>query len=112
MIMQMKKDSIFTYSGRINRMRFFYYFIASVVLYIAGYFLTTLNSDNSFILLLLAIFIYLISGFTLITGLVKRLHDVNRSGWWWLLSSVPLVDVVMVIYLLVAEGTKGKNKYD
>ncbi|MGH2666228.1 DUF805 domain-containing protein [Flavobacterium sp.] len=41
---------------------------------------------------------------------VRRLHDVNKSGWFILLAFVPLANIWLLI-LLFTEGTKGNNQY-
>lgn len=41
----------------------------------------------------------------------KRLHDINRSGWWSLLLFVPLGNLLLFVYLLFKKGDSGKNKY-
>lgn len=41
---------------------------------------------------------------------VRRLHDTGRSGWFLLLSFVPLVSLVL-IYFYVLEGDAGPNAY-
>ena len=46
-----------------------------------------------------------------ITLVVRRLHDVGKSGWWWFISFVPLVGVIYLIYLFVQEGDAGGNMY-
>jgi len=42
---------------------------------------------------------------------VRRLHDVNLSGWLTLLVFVPFVNLLLFLYLLFAPGTEGPNKY-
>ena len=46
-----------------------------------------------------------------ITVGVRRLHDINRSGWWLLVSLVPLIGWVIAIYFAVKEGDAGNNQY-
>ncbi len=41
---------------------------------------------------------------------IRRLHDTDRSGWTYLLLIVPLVNLV-VIYWLVKKGTDGANRF-
>lgn len=56
----------------------------------------------------------LVSLALLIPGLavgVRRLHDINRSGWWLLIAFVPIVGVFVVIYWLVQPGTSGDNDF-
>ena len=42
---------------------------------------------------------------------VRRLHDINFSGWWVLIGFVPLIGVVALIVLACIPGTDGENKY-
>jgi formylglycine-generating enzyme required for sulfatase activity/uncharacterized membrane protein YhaH (DUF805 family) len=42
---------------------------------------------------------------------IKRLHDLNKSGWLWLLGLIPLVNVFFGIYLLFSKGTEDSNDY-
>ena len=41
---------------------------------------------------------------------VRRLHDTNRSGWWVLLSLVPLVGLVLILFL-VQDGETAPNRF-
>lgn len=42
---------------------------------------------------------------------VRRLHDTDRSGWWILLSLIPIIGWIALIIFYATEGTKGSNKY-
>jgi len=41
----------------------------------------------------------------------RRLHDVNRSGWWQLLWLVPILGWIPLIYWTVIRGTDGPNDF-
>ena len=41
---------------------------------------------------------------------VRRLHDTDRSGWWYLLSLVPFGSLVL-LYFFVLPPTPGPNQY-
>jgi len=41
---------------------------------------------------------------------VRRLHDTDREGWWYLISLVPFGSLVL-LYFLVLPGTPGPNRY-
>jgi len=43
--------------------------------------------------------------------LVRRLHDTNRTGWWYWLTLVPLVGIIVVVVWLCSKGTAGANNY-
>lgn len=52
----------------------------------------------------------------LAAGAVRRLHDINVSGWWLLSAGVPIpvVDVLVVgaqVYCFARPGTVGDNRY-
>ncbi len=40
----------------------------------------------------------------------RRLHDIDRSGWWQLVSLIPLIGWAVVIYWYVQDST-AENKY-
>ena len=42
---------------------------------------------------------------------VRRLHDVDRSGWWYLLGCVPLLGAIVLFVLFCTEGTRGPNRF-
>ena len=57
-------------------------------------------------------FIALIAGlWFMIAQDVKRLHDVDKSGWLLLLTLIPIVNIALGLYLLFADGTVGPNRY-
>ena len=41
---------------------------------------------------------------------VRRLHDTNKSGWWWLIRFIPFGGFILLIFL-VSEGDSGVNLY-
>jgi len=41
---------------------------------------------------------------------IRRLHDTNRSGWWLLISIIPLGGFVL-LYMVAQRGTPGSNHY-
>jgi uncharacterized membrane protein YhaH (DUF805 family) len=43
--------------------------------------------------------------------LVRRLHDTDRSGWWWFILIIPVIGWLAMIYFLVSAGTPGPNRY-
>lgn len=40
----------------------------------------------------------------------RRLHDIDRSGWWQLIGFVPLIGWIVLIYWLVQPG-KEPNRF-
>ena len=42
---------------------------------------------------------------------VRRLHDIDRSGWWLLISFIPLIGWLILLYWNVQPGTPGQNRF-
>lgn len=42
---------------------------------------------------------------------IRRLHDTNRTGWWLLISLVPVLGFIVLLIFFVAAGTPGSNAY-
>jgi len=43
--------------------------------------------------------------------MTRRLHDVGKSGWFWLLVLIPIVGWIWLLVLLCTEGDPGSNQY-
>jgi uncharacterized membrane protein YhaH (DUF805 family) len=51
---------------------------------------------------------------TLLPGLavlVRRLHDLDRTGWWVLLIFIPLIGAIVLIVWFCMKGTEGPNRF-
>jgi len=46
-----------------------------------------------------------------ISVVVRRLHDVDRSGWWYLLIVIPLVGIIVLIVWCIRQPTPGDNRF-
>lgn len=42
---------------------------------------------------------------------IRRLHDVDKSGFYLLLLLLPIVNFLVPIWLVSTKGSVGKNKY-
>ncbi len=42
---------------------------------------------------------------------VRRLHDTDRSGWWMLVSLVPLIGVVVLIVFFTQDSDRSANRF-
>ncbi|QNM86393.1 DUF805 domain-containing protein [Polaribacter pectinis] len=59
--------------------------------------------------------IYVLFGLaTFIPGLavaVRRLHDIGKSGWWYLIAIIPLIGTIWLLVLLCTDSENGENKW-
>lgn len=114
--MTMLKE-IYVTEGRLNRLRYLKYYlvlflvstlIAFVVGFIGGF--ITGNPES----LLVKVPGGIISFVTGIGGImlgIRRLHDLDKSGWFMLLTLIPLVNLFFLLYLWFMPGTQGYNRY-
>lgn len=102
------------FDGRARRKEYWMFVLVvvviSVVLSILG---SILGSIAGFLGTIFSIISGLFSLAILVPSIglaIRRLHDINKSGWFYLLAFIPLVNFYL-IYLLATEGTKGDNQY-
>ncbi len=83
-----------------------------MALYLAGLaLLLVMRGSFSWLFFGLA-FLYWLA--VLVPGLavcVRRLHDIDKSGWFILVSLIPAVGGIILLVLLCLDGTPGDNRY-
>ena len=42
---------------------------------------------------------------------VRRLHDTNRSGWWILISLIPIIGVLVLFVFMCLDSQPGTNRF-
>jgi uncharacterized membrane protein YhaH (DUF805 family) len=42
---------------------------------------------------------------------VRRLHDTDRSGWWLLITFVPVIGAIVFFYFMVLDSNPETNEY-
>lgn len=105
------------FSGRARRKEYWMFFLINLLIsfaigFVSG-FITGINPESTMasatiilpIAYSLAVFIPSIA-----VG-VRRLHDTNRSGWWLLISLVPVIGAIILIIFLVQDSQPGSNQY-
>ena len=109
-LMALKKYAIF--SGRAQRSEYWFF----MLFYIVGYILLAVI-DGMIGTLSLEAGIGLLSGiFLLVHALpsisvsVRRLHDIDKSGWWYFLVIVPIVGPLVLMIFAIMDS-KEDNQY-
>jgi uncharacterized membrane protein YhaH (DUF805 family) len=110
------KAELFTCDGRISRgdyiKKFLFLLFSIIPLIIIFVFLVEFLGDfvEDILTLLLGIIMVFINISYLMLS-IRRLHDLNKSGWLILIAVVPLIDIAFFIYLLACQGTSGPNDF-
>jgi len=97
----------FTIRGRAPRSEYWWFTAVTVLASFLTSFLAGLSDTAS----LLALSVQLGSIIPIITVAVRRLHDIDRSGWWYLILFIPLVGFVLLLVWFCARGTNGGNRF-
>jgi len=114
--------SIFSFSGRIGRLRYLAYntgvnmlfFAIMIPVLSATGFMTGMAGGDAAMSAMGGIVMILVYIATFVITVMfgkRRLNDLNRSGWFILLMIIPLINFVLIIYLIFFAGTDGNNDY-
>lgn len=104
-----------TFSGRASRKEFFSY-VGFVFLFffllggIDGIIQGTLD-DEDYSPSAVVTILTLVFWFPSIAVWVRRIHDTNRSGWYYFLNLIPLIGQIVLLVWLFSKGTRGDNRF-
>jgi len=108
-------DNYANFSGRARRSEFWYFtlmnMIVVILLIIIAAVLAALH-DNLAIVGMILYFLYF--ALTIIPSLaviVRRLHDVGKSGWYYFVSLIPFIGSIWLLVLLVTDSEYGTNAW-
>lgn len=100
-------DNIFHWSGRASRSSYWWFVLAEFIIYLVAYVLV--------LAIKAPVLLYALNLVLVLVGLalaIRRLHDTDRSGWWYLIGLVPCVGWIVLLVFLVLPGTQGPNQYN
>ena len=106
---------LLTYQGRLNRKPYILYSVGIwFLMLILNVVADVLGDSRSSVALLVAFALYLAVLALCVPSVmltIRRWHDLGKSGWFTLLSLIPVVNFFVEIYLWAAPGTAGPNAY-
>ena len=96
-----------SFSGRARRSEFWWFYLFSVLVVIAGAVIDAVAGTDGIFYGLAALAVILPN----IAVGVRRLHDIDKSGGSYLLYLIPLAGTILLIVWGCKEGTRGPNQY-
>lgn len=110
-------DNYANFSGRARRSEYWYFRLATALLFFVfiflGGILTAILGTTAGLSIAVGLFcLYAIA--SIIPSLavtVRRMHDIGKSGWTVLVSLIPLAGPIWILVLLITEGEHGENYY-
>ena len=116
--LEVLKNNYANFSGRARRKEYWIFSLVNIIIIVALYIIIGTSVDNYTgemsglgfaalaILFIFALGILIPS----IAVTVRRLHDIDKSGLWYLISFIPFGGIVIFIFTCL-DGTKGSNKF-
>jgi uncharacterized membrane protein YhaH (DUF805 family) len=110
-------SSGFVYRGRASRSAYWWFnLFALIVTFAVEALIIILNSilnssGGSSALFAVGFIVVFYLDLVLLALLIRRLHDIDKSGWWVFIGLVPFVGPIVLLVFTVLEGTPGLNRY-
>ena len=91
----------FVFSGRADRSEFWWFYLFYLLI-----------SGGSYLVSNTAYWITFLAFFPSCTSVsVRRLHDIGKSGWWYLINLIPLIGWILFYAWMIMEGETERNAY-
>ena len=101
------KDNFCNLNGRANRYEFWWFFVINLILGAIASIGDAIIGWPSVLSCLLSLILLLPQ-----LGLdVRRLHDINRSGWWLLLFLIPVLGWIILLVWAIQKSDEGANDF-
>lgn len=95
-----------TFSGRATRSEYWWFvlfvILVNIVLTIVA------NALNSPFLPAIASLLFFLPNLAITA---RRLHDIDKAGWWMLIVVVPLLGFILMLIWTCTKGTLGENRF-
>ncbi|MFP5462628.1 MAG: DUF805 domain-containing protein [Gammaproteobacteria bacterium] len=102
-----------TFSGRARRSEYWFFFLFYLLIAIGLALVDALlgtGGDGEGPGLFSGLFMLAMLLPSLAVG-VRRLHDIGRTGWWLLVSLVPLIGAIVLLVFALRDSDPGENAY-
>lgn len=104
------------FSGRARRAEYWFFVLGNFLLIVPFYLLALVGFSNESIgLTSVGDVVYILSTLVLfIPGLaaaVRRLHDINKSGWYYFIVLIPLIGAIILLVWFFTDGDRYTNNY-
>ena len=110
-------NEIYKTEGRLNRLGYIKYMlllalVAGTATFVTSSMATFLTGNPTGTLINIITWIWAaVAGVGNVMLMIRRLHDLDKTGWFAILAIIPVLGFILSIYLFCAKGTEGANKY-
>lgn len=100
------RDNYANFNGRARRKEYWMFTLFNAIIAIIFSILSLMSEIFSYVNVIVSLALLIPA---LAVG-VRRLHDINKSGWMLLIGIIPFLNIYL-LYLFCLEGDKGSNEY-
>jgi uncharacterized membrane protein YhaH (DUF805 family) len=100
-------DHYVKFDGRASRPAYWWWFLFAILVGIGANIIDAIIGSFGVVSGLAALALLLPN----LSVAIRRLHDINRSGWWILIFIVPIVGFILWLVWFLREGDPGENDY-
>ena len=103
----------FDFGGRSSRAQFWLFILIYIIIMVIAVIIDTFvfGAGDGQSLPILVMIVALVHIVPSLSAGVRRLHDTDRSGWWWFINLVPIIGPIWLIVLYCFAGTRGPNRF-
>lgn len=95
------------FSGRARRKEFWFFTLVQFILLVIAQIIDAIIGTD-FVLYALVVLALLIPALAVS---IRRLHDISKSGWWYLIALIPLVGAILLIVWFATETKRENNQW-
>ena len=103
------------FEGRARRSEYWYYTLMNIIIVVALEILAGVcGMASSVLTIIVGLLLVIYALGTLVPSIavmVRRLHDVGKSGWWYFIALIPIVGAIWLLVLLCTDSQPGSNEY-
>ena len=101
----------FNFRDRASRSEYWYFQLIFTLVSIPLFIYEDSFNDKELIYSGISAIVVLLLFIPAISVSVRRLHDIDKSGWFVLISAIPFIGWIILAIMLIGKGTSGKNRF-
>jgi uncharacterized membrane protein YhaH (DUF805 family) len=94
------------WEGRASRAEFWWFYLAQILIIFAAAIIDQIIGTG--FLYIIAVIVVILPS---IAVLIRRLHDTDRTGWWYWIQLLPLIGLIVILVFTLSGSDEGDNKY-
>ncbi len=96
------------FNGRSRRSELWWFILFNIIIQIIIIILANLITKNLMFLSYIYSLIIFLPGLSLV---IRRLHDIGKSGWYIFIAFIPIVGIFILLYFYCLDSENQSNEY-